>query len=151
MNPNPAPPRHLAAVLQEHLALCRETLALVESEGQTLRQDDSPFPLAAYHAKKDLLPRLNRSLDALRRVRVQWQRLTAHERAQQKETAALLRQTQELIMKVIVLDRENEQTLLRRGLVPPRHLPPAQRQQPRRVAEVYQRAAGPRALQRACP
>jgi hypothetical protein len=37
------------------------------------------------------------------------------------------------------LDRENEQLLLRRGLIPPKHLPPVQRQRPHYVAGLYQR------------
>jgi hypothetical protein len=37
------------------------------------------------------------------------------------------------------LDRENEQLLLRRGLIPPKHLPPVQRQRPHYVASLYQR------------
>ena len=58
---------------------------------------------------------------------------------QHGEIPALLRQNQDLIMKIIVLDRENEQALLRRGLVPPKHLPPAERQRPHFVANLYRR------------
>jgi hypothetical protein len=42
-------------------------------------------------------------------------------------------------MRMIILDRENEQLLLRRGLIPPKHLPPVQRQRPHYVAGLYQR------------
>jgi len=42
-------------------------------------------------------------------------------------------------MRIIVLDRENEQALLRKSLVPPRHLPPANRQRPHFVADLYRR------------
>ena len=41
--------------------------------------------------------------------------------------------------KIILLDRENEQGLLRRGLVPPRELPSVNRQRPHFVADLYRR------------
>lgn len=55
------------------------------------------------------------------------------------EIAELLRENQNLIMKILVLDRENEQALLRKGLVPLRHVPPANRQRPHFVSNLYQR------------
>jgi hypothetical protein len=44
-----------------------------------------------------------------------------------------------MLMKIVLLDRDNQQALLRRGLVPPRHLPRAAGQQPHFVAGLYQR------------
>ena len=55
------------------------------------------------------------------------------------EIAELLRENQNLIMKILVLDRENEQALLRKGLVPLRQVPPANRQRPHFVSSIYQR------------
>jgi len=42
-------------------------------------------------------------------------------------------------MKLLLLDRENQQALLQRGLVPPCHLATAAVQQPNFVANVYKR------------
>jgi hypothetical protein len=50
-----------------------------------------------------------------------------------------LRQNQDITMKLIVLDRENEQGLLRRGLLPASELPSANRQRPHYVADLYKR------------
>ena len=50
-----------------------------------------------------------------------------------------MRQAQELIMRVILLDRDNEQGLLRRGWSPAREIPSAQRQRPHFVADLYRR------------
>jgi hypothetical protein len=44
-------------------------------------------------------------------------------------------------MKIILLDRENEQSLLRRGMVPARELPSVNRQRPHFVADMYRRQA----------
>jgi len=102
-----------------------------------------------YLAKKNLLPRLTQSLNQIRQHRIAWQKLGPPEHAQYPEVTGLLRQNQDLIMKIILLDRENEQGLLRKGLMPlravgsapeaPRHLPPANRQRPHHVADLYRR------------
>lgn len=125
--------------LHRHLALCQEILALVERENQSLRDAAKPPEFEAYQTKKNLLPRLNQSLIQIRQHRTAWQKLDLAERAQHPEVPGLLRQNQDLIMKIIVLDRENEQVLLRKGLVPTRHLPSANRQRPHYVADLYRR------------
>jgi DNA-directed RNA polymerase subunit H (RpoH/RPB5) len=133
------PPQDIIDDLKKHLALCQELLLTVEREGQTLRRSDNPSLFEFYQLRKNLLPRLNQSLDSLRRHRVSWQKFSLDERARYPEIGMLLRQNQDLTMKIIVLDRENEQSLLRRGLVPPRELPSVNRQRPHFVAELYRR------------
>lgn len=128
----------LMADLRQHLDLCQELFVIVERENQTLRHgtgDSSP----EFLKKKNLLPFLNQSLNRLRQHRVEWHKQHPRERARETGVAALLREVQDLIMKIIVLDRENEQALLRKGLVPARHLPPANRQRPHYVADLYRR------------
>lgn len=125
--------------LQGHLALCQEILALVETESHVLHHSQTGLSFESYQAKKNLLPRLNQSLNQIRQHRATWQKLSPAERAQFPDVPGLLRQNQDLIMKIIVLDRENEQALLRQGLVPARQLPAAQRQRPHFVADLYRR------------
>ncbi|MDX1952373.1 MAG: hypothetical protein SFY81_09310 [Verrucomicrobiota bacterium] len=129
--------------LQAHLRLYREILSVVERESHSLKQAESTSSAAfdLFQAKKNLLPVLNDSLDKLRQHRATWLRLDAAERSQHPEIASLLRQNQDLIMKIIVLDRENEQILLRRGMLPSKHLPPANRQRPHFVADLYRRSS----------
>jgi flagellar biosynthesis/type III secretory pathway chaperone len=129
--------------LKQHLALCQDLLAVVEREGRSLRQPEKPALSDFIQLKKNLLPRLNQSLDTLRKHRVHWQKLSMDERARHPEIGILLRQNQDLIMKIILLDRENEQSLLRHGLVPARELPAAARQRPHFVADLYRRRGGP--------
>lgn len=92
-------------------------------------------------ARKGLLPRLDESLHRLRMHCGNWRSLGARERAQQQGIASLLRQTQETILKVILLDRDNEQGYLRRGLVPAKELASLPRRRPGCVAERYRRQA----------
>ena len=125
--------------LQGHLSLCQEILNLVEKESYALHHSDAGPSFESYQTKKNLLPRLNQSLNQIRQHRATWQKLSPTDRAQFPEVPGLLRQNQDLIMKIIVLDRENEQALLRKGLVPPRQLPSANRQRPHFVADLYRR------------
>ncbi|MBC8001824.1 MAG: hypothetical protein H7X97_04470 [Opitutaceae bacterium] len=127
--------------LRANLSLYQELLAVIEAEGRALRQAEDPSLFSTFSARKGLLPRLTESLGQLRKHRAQWQTLDPAERARHPEAAALLRQNQDSIMKIILLDRENEQGLLRRGLVPPRELPSVNRQRPHFVADLYRRQA----------
>lgn len=122
--------------LRQHLEICRGLLAVVERESLALRQGagDLQHP---FLQKKNLLPSLNQSLNRIRQHRVEWGRRTPQERAKEAGAVPLMREIQDLIMKIIVIDRENEQALLRKGLIPARHLPHANRQRPHYVAGLY--------------
>jgi len=114
-------------------------LTLVERESRALHASQ-PYPAEEFQqARKDLLPRLDQSYKGLKEVRIFWQSLSAAERAHQGETATLLRHCQDAMMKILVLDRENEQAMLRRGLLPTSPLPSANRQRPHFVSELYRR------------
>src|SRR5258708_3398854 len=128
--------------LKDHFALCTEVLHAVESDAASFNSQPSSDESERLTLKKTLLQSLKQSLDSLRALRMSWQKLTAEQRAQQPDIMRLVRQNQDLIMRIIVLDRENEQALLRRGLVPARHLPPAPQRRPHFVAELYRRKAG---------
>ena len=129
----------MAGDLRAHLATCRELLEVIAGENQELREQDSSTSFGFYQSRRNLLPRLDHSLGQLRKHRVAWQRLGPAERRHAPEISSLMRSLQELIMKVVLLDRENEQGLLRRGLLPAHQLPSARRQQPHFVAELYRR------------
>lgn len=125
--------------LQRHAEICRECLALAEAENQRLREA-ADFPAAdSAQRRRELLPRIESSLRTLRSHRLQWQQLPATERLGHPEVARALRITQELVMRVVLLERENDQALLRHGLLPAAHLPPVQGQQPHFVSALYQR------------
>jgi hypothetical protein len=129
----------MLADLRAHQSVCRELLILAERESQALRQGQAAVLDEVHQIRKPLLPRLSDSLEKVRQHRIQWQRLTAAERAAQPEIGFLVRQAQDLILRILLLDRENEQGLLRRGLIPPREIPAAQQQRPHFVAGLYRR------------
>jgi hypothetical protein len=129
----------MLANLRGHQAICRELLNLAERESQALRQNETAALNEVYQAKRLIQPRLNDSLERVRQDRLHWQSLCAAERSSQPEISFLVRQVQDIILRVILLDRENEQGLLRRGLIPARELPFAQFQRPHFVANLYRR------------
>ena len=127
--------------LRQQQRLYKEMLVMIDREGQNLQKFENGNAFESFPAKKSLLPQLTQSLERLKEQRISWQRLTPDERAKNPEVISLIRQNQDLIMKIIVLDRENEQMLLRRGLVPAQRLPSVHRQHPNFVADLYRRGA----------
>jgi hypothetical protein len=123
------------------LVIGQELLALGEEEQRALRSAGEFNAFGFCGARRSLLDRLAESVGSLRNQRMAWNDLSQQERARQPEVSALVRRNQDLWMRVLVLDRENEQLLLRRGLVPAAHLPSAGRQQPHFVADLYRRSA----------
>lgn len=127
----------LAGELQQHLRLCEEVHTLVRAENQQLKSAAPEDLQAGTQARKSFLDRLTGAQQQIADHKAAWLRLPASERARHPEIAALIRQNLDLIMKIVLLDRENEQLLLRHRLVPPSKLPPAQRQNPNYVAKLY--------------
>ena len=70
------PPEDIIEDLRKYSKVCHDLLAIVEREGQTLRRSDKPSLLEFCQARKNLLPRLNQSLECLRRHRAMWQKLS---------------------------------------------------------------------------
>jgi hypothetical protein len=127
--------------LRQHHALCQDLLAVVEREGIALR---GPNLAAAakefYQTRKSLFPHLSEGVERLKQHRAVWQQLPPSERALHTEVTSLLRVVQDVIMKILMLDRENEQMFLRKGLVPPTHLPSLNRHRPHFVANLYRQS-----------
>ena len=137
-NPIDSLPSDAGNDVRNHHELCQEILALVEREDQALRGSETYQAFEFCQARKQLMPRLVDSLSRLRRLRSDLEQ-SGSSHGTDIERSSLLRQTQDLVMKIIVRDRENEQALLRRGMIPPKHLPPANRQRPHFVTELYRR------------
>ncbi|MEJ5237974.1 MAG: hypothetical protein WHT82_06420 [Limisphaera sp.] len=129
----------LLPVLQQYRALCEETLDLYLREHQALHQGGEYQPFQFYRHRKDLLPRLEAALTELRRWRGLHRSGATRPRAPSTELRRITDQVQTMLMRILQLDRENQQALLRRGLLPARHLPPAAAQQPHFVADLYRR------------
>jgi hypothetical protein len=131
----------LIADLQSYLKLCEEIFALAVRENLALSGQSEYQPLAFHQMRKSLLPELETISVKLRRRRIVWQQAPASEREQCREAIPLFQGIQSLLTKMLLLDRENQQAMLRRGLVPVMHLPAAAARQPHYVANLYRRNA----------
>ena len=127
----------LARVLQAHNSLCGEILSVIQQEHQKLKTSAVDDLAALQAGRQGMLERLNAAQEGILAHKEEWMRLQLEERQQRPDIANLLKQSTDLIMKIVSLDRENEQLMLRNKLVPPSHLPPAQRQNPNLVARMY--------------
>ena len=76
---------------------------MVERENVSLRSAATESNFEASQARKKALPELNASLARLKKQRAEWLKQPAEERARHPEIAGLLRQNQDVIMKIIVL------------------------------------------------
>ncbi len=141
MNP-PAFITELDRDLRAFLVLCEEALSLFGRENRALAAAGEYQPFEFYQGRKNLLPRLDGAIPLLRKWRLAWQRLGAEERERCSEIKALLQAGQDAVVRVLMLERENQQALLRRGLCPAQHLPSAASQQPGYVAQLYRRHTG---------
>jgi len=140
MNPPlPAFVSELAGHLRGYLGLCDEMLSLTGRERQSLDGPNEYQPFEYYQARKSLLSRLDQSLNLLRTWRQAWQRLDPMERGQYPEVKSLLQAVQDSVVKILVLDRENQQALLRRGLLPAPHVSDFASPQPHYASELYRR------------
>lgn len=136
------PPAFLAELerdLRAFLILCEEVLSLAGLENRALNAAAEYPSFDFYQGRKGLLPRLDSSIPLLRKWRLAWQHLGADERERCPEVKNLLQAGQDAVVKILMLERENQQALLRRGLCPAQHLPRAASQQPGFVAQLYRR------------
>lgn len=125
--------------LQRHMAVCEEMLGLLTLENMALAGQGNYRSFEFYQKRKNLLPNLESTLIVLRERRLAWQQASPDERERCTEARTLMQNIQNLLLKVLSLDRENQQAMLRRGLVPASHLPAAAAQKPNYVASLYRR------------
>ena len=125
--------------LRKYLDLCEEIFALAMRENQALSGQINYQPFEFHQKRKNLLPNIESLSVKLRNRRIIWQQASPAEREHCSEIKPLFQSIQSLLMKVLLLDRENQQAMLRRGLVPAKHLPTAVVQQPHYVASLYRR------------
>jgi ElaB/YqjD/DUF883 family membrane-anchored ribosome-binding protein len=93
-------------VIKSHFALCEEVMSLVMEENRILRSTGAPPEEEFLERKRTLLPRLDKSLDELRQVRESGVKLS-------ETTRKMVEAAKNKLMKIFMIDRENEQLLLK--------------------------------------
>lgn len=124
--------------LRGYFRICDEVHSIVRRENQCLKSSEPQSIYQFQQSRKDLLERLSDAQLRLSVHKTAWQRLPPSVRSKRPDVSGMIRQTLDLIMKTIVLDRENEQLLLRHQMVPSNRLPSVNRQNPHFVAKLYQ-------------
>ena len=100
---------NLHSILLEHTALCDRTYQLILEENSLLKTGDQPPDENFLERKRNILSYLSVSLSALRE----------HGRNAKSEIPKLrtiIEKAQQIILKTLLLDRENEQLLLKRTM-----------------------------------
>jgi flagellar biosynthesis/type III secretory pathway chaperone len=123
--------------IQQYFRVCEDVHAIVRRENQCLKSAEPQTIHQFQQSRRDVLERLTATQMRLAVHKTSWMRVPPAVRAKRPEVGNLIRQTLDLIMKTIVLDRENEQLLLRHQMVPANRLPSANRQNPHFVARLY--------------
>lgn len=129
--------RHLRTLA----SLCEDALSLARREHQALATQASYQPFEFYRLRKDLLNRLDSVIVGIRNGRRLWQQISPLERDRHSDVKTGIQMVQDLILKILQLDRENQQGLLRRGLVPAGQLSSFTAPQPHYVADLYRKHA----------
>ena len=137
--PNPAHEElvALAHALQTHIDLCGEIHAIIQREHQQLKTNQVEDLSQLQTGRQGMLERLTAAQNEITAHQETWNKLSNPQKQSMPEIGQRLKQSTDMIMKIVSLDRENEQLMLRNKLVPPGQLPPAERQNPSLVAKIY--------------
>jgi hypothetical protein len=125
--------------LRAFAGVCEDILSLAAREHQALSGEGDYLPREYYEERKTILPDVEALLKKFRSHRALWQQVPPYQREQFTEMKSLFQSIQGLVSRVMQLDRENQQAMLKRGVVPVKHLPGTTRQQPHFVADLYRR------------
>jgi hypothetical protein len=129
----------LAFDLQEFASICENALALAKREHLALASQANYQHFEFYKKRKSLLADIEEMLPKFRRHQTAWQQVSQPQRDLFTDLKRQFQNIQGLLMRVMLLDRENQQTMLKRGLVPAKHLPAAAAQRPHYVADLYRK------------
>lgn len=93
-------------VVDKHLTLCEDILGILNEENRMLRREPPKVEDSLLEEKRALLPQLDESLAALK---------TLHEANPDLHSTVKekLKSAEKKIMRILLLDRENEQLLLK--------------------------------------
>lgn len=100
---------HPDQTLRDHIALCEEAFSILQKENNHLKQTQSQPDSKLLEHKKSLLARLDTSNEALKAINNNKTPLSPSQKG-------LAQSAQNKIMKIFLLDRENEQLILKYGV-----------------------------------
>ncbi len=125
--------------LHEFAGICEKVLSLARSEHRALSGHANYPQVKFYETRETLLADIEEMLPKFRRHRMAWEQVSQSQRELFTDLKGQFHNIQGLLMRIMLLDRENQQTMLKHGLVPAKHLPATAAQRPHFVADLYRR------------
>lgn len=122
-------PEKVEVVLSEHIRLCGDLHELLVDEGKIMRNTGAPPDEDFLQKKAEYLPVLEKGLQLL-------QKINEEPESFPRGISKLVEKARSEIMKLLMLDRENERLLLKVSL-PPKMKEAYTKVAPGRVAKVY--------------
>ncbi len=98
-------------ILKEHIRLCEDLHELFIEEGRIMRSTGSPPDDAFLEKKQKFLPILDQGLELLKRI-------NEDPASFPRGVGSLVEEARSQLMKLMMLDRENERLLLKTSLPP---------------------------------
>lgn len=98
-------------ILKEHIRLCSDMHELFIEEGRIMRSTGSPPDEAFLKRKESFLPILEKGLQLLKRINDEPEQFP-------RDIETLVDEARSKVMKLLMLDRENERLLLKSSLPP---------------------------------
>ena len=102
-------------ILKEHFDLTSEVLELLQNENKILKSPDGELDSSFNDYKTNLFQRLQKSIQSLKS-------LTQEAPIEGLHSKEIIRATEKKLMKIFLLDRENESLLLQHGYQKQTHL-----------------------------
>ena len=127
-------PDKAEAILREHVRLCSDLHDLFLEEGKIMRATGAPPDEAFLERKAGFLPVLGKGLELLQRINESPDEFP-------RSLQPLVKECRSKIMKLMMLDRENERLLLKTTL-PPRMKQSYGKVAPGQLAKVYGKYGG---------
>ncbi|MDQ8201582.1 hypothetical protein [Pelagicoccus sp. SDUM812003] len=121
------------AILQEHVRLCSDLHELFIEEGKIMRSTGAPPDKEFLERKESFLPVLGKGLELLQRINEKPEEFPS-------SLGPLVGECRDKLMKLMMLDRENERLLLKSTL-PPKMKEAYSKVGPGQIAKAYGRFA----------
>lgn len=125
-----------------HNDICRRLLEIVQQESRWLSSasEEEP-PLPDQRLKESLSQELSQAVSNIQAHRAALNDAAKLHPEANKDPAlqTAIQSATDLIMKIVVLDRENEKLLMKKGLIPPGKIPSSYQYRPSEAIKAYQK------------
>ena len=124
-----------------HNDICRRLLEIIQQENRWLSSaSEEEIPLPDQRLKESLSQNLSRAVSKIQAHRAALNDETRLHPETQKDPKlqAAIQSATDLIMKIVVIDRENEKLLMKKGMIPPGNIPSSYQYRPSEAIKAYQ-------------